>query len=168
MSTHRPPARSRFHLRVLTGGRTEPAAPGEDGRAEGARHVLVVDDDSLSRGLYETVLRRLVGDGDALQVHAFGDPEQALAFARLHPVELAVVDLHLGTVKMPGLALLERLRSESPAGDRLSAILVTADTEPMVVYEATRQGVSLVLEKAVDLHRFMLRCAALLDIAPQA
>ncbi len=162
MSTPGRPERARFDLRVLAGGRTGSAAPADDERDARIRHVLVVDDDPLSRGLYETVLCRLVGD--ALQVHAFADPAQALAFARPHRIELAVVDLHLGAGQMTGLALIERLRTESPAGDRLSAILVTADTEPMVIYEATRQGVPLVLEKAVDLHRFMLRCAALLDI----
>ncbi len=124
----------------------------------------MVDDDPLSRDLFETVLRRL--DPDTIKVHAFDDPQLALAFATSHRVELAVVDLHLGPGRMNGLALIERLRALSSLGERLSVILVTADTEPMVIYEATRLGVPLVLEKAVDLHKFLLRCCALLDIDP--
>ena len=152
--------RPRPELRVLPGG----ARAGWSIAASSRRDVIVVDDDPVSLQLFESLLARL--DPKAIAVHCFADPRLALSFAIHHPVALALVDMHFGQGAMTGLDLIERMRRGAPNGEQMAVILVTADPEPMVVYEATRRAVPVVLQKAVNLHRLLLRCCALLEISP--
>jgi len=149
----------RFNLRVVQGGRTVQGPVGEQ-----RRDVMIVDDEEISRELLASVIKRL--DCPFVKVHEFADPGAALSFAQDHPVDLGLIDLHLGSDQMDGLQLVDRIRGETPYGGGFSAILITADTEPMVVYEATRHGVEAVMEKAVNLYELALRCCALLRLPP--
>jgi CheY-like chemotaxis protein len=149
----------RFNLRVVEGGRS-----GRDSDDERRRLVMVVDDEEISRELLATVVKQL--DYPFIQVHEFAEPAAALSFARDHAVDLGLIDLHLGRDSMDGLELVVRIRRGTANGADFSAILITADTEPMVIYEATRHGVAAVMEKAVNLYELALRCCALLRIPP--
>ena len=149
----------RFNLRVVQGGRDDRRDVGQRRRV-----VIVVDDEETSRELLGSVVKRL--GCPRLEVHGFAAPADALSFARERRIDLGLIDLHLGVGQMDGLELVNRIRRETPSGEGFSAILITADTEPMVVYEATRRNVAVVMEKAVDLYRLALRCCALLGIPP--
>ena len=149
----------RVNLRVIQGGRS-----GRPRRLDERRIAIVVDDEELSRELLGSVLKRI--NSPLVEIHEFADPGSALSFAHGREVDLALIDLHLGAGQMNGLELVDRIRAETPAGDRFSAILITADTEPMIVYEAMLHHVAVVMEKAVNLYRLALHCCALLRIPP--
>jgi CheY-like chemotaxis protein len=149
----------RFHLRVVQGGLSgRGAGPGE------RRQVIVVDDEETSRELFTLVLKQL--DCPLLDVRQFAEPVAALSYAREHDVDLGLIDFHLGRDQMDGLQLVDRIRSETPGGPGFSAILITADTEPTIVDEATRHNVAAVMGKAVDLYELAQRCCALLRLPP--
>jgi CheY-like chemotaxis protein len=162
--------------RVLTGGLASAPPPGARGapgsagasasRSDRTRHVAVIDDDPLGCQLVATVIGRL--DPKRVVVHGFGGPDEALEAARHQRFDLVISDLHLGARQISGLTLIAQMRSQGIDGSALQAILVTADLEPRVTFEAARQQVPIVLEKSLDLHRLALRCCALLDLRPPA
>ncbi|MCI0572977.1 MAG: sigma-54 dependent transcriptional regulator [Myxococcaceae bacterium] len=92
--------------------------------------TLVVDDERNIR----TSLRMCL-EGLDCQVAEAATPEAALAALRQGPVELAFVDLRLGTAS--GLELLPRLLAEDPA---LDVVLITAYATFDGAVEAIRRG----------------------------
>ena len=98
-------------------------------------HVLVAEDDELSRRVLVSLLQSM-----GHEVTAVADGEAALSV-----MEAARVDLVLMDVLMPGMGGLEtvrRLRSWELDADRprVPVIFLTADEDPFLLHEAIRCG----------------------------
>ena len=81
--------------------------------------MLVAEDDRGIRGLLEIILR-----GDDCCVIAAGDGDEALRLARLHPVDLMLVDVH-----MPRLGGLDVCLEYRARGGEAPVVLISASTD---------------------------------------
>jgi DNA-binding NarL/FixJ family response regulator len=79
------------------------------------------------------------------EVVGFTEEADALAYARRHKINLAVLDIKLK--KMSGIQVLEELKKISPDMD---AIILTAYPSRQTVLEARRFGVSEYCVKPID------------------
>ena len=102
------------------------------------RVVLVVDDDPTLLSAYELALRH------DYQVVTARDSAHAIALAREHQPELAIVDLRLGAES--GLELIPELKREHP---RMMVMLVTGCGSIEVAVQAMRAGADDVVAKPV-------------------
>ncbi|MCB9598020.1 MAG: response regulator [Sandaracinaceae bacterium] len=103
-------------------------------------HVLVIDDNA---DLTEDI-RELFEDTGA-RVSVFANPDEAEAFVKTDPYDLALVDVRLPT--RSGLAMLPRLRQGSPDGE---IIVMTGAASVHSAMEAVRHGVHAYLKKPFD------------------
>ena len=83
------------------------------------RRVLVAEDDRGIRGLLETILR-----GEDCSVIAARDGAEALQLARLHHVDLLLVDVH-----MPRLDGTDVCRTYRERGGESPVVLISASTD---------------------------------------
>jgi two-component system response regulator RegA len=108
-------------------------------RAESARSVLVVDDDVR---FAETLARALQRRGWATSIaHTIDD---ALAAARAHAVDAAIVDLRLGDED--GLQLIEPLHK---LGERIRIVVLTGYASIATAVKAIKLGADDYLAKPV-------------------
>jgi two-component system response regulator RegA len=108
-------------------------------RADATRLVLVVDDD---RRFAETLARALERRGWTTRVAH--DVDSALAAARKHPVDAAVVDLRLG--EEDGLGLVEPLLAIGP---RIRIVVLTGYASIATAVKAIKLGADDYLAKPV-------------------
>lgn len=107
-----------------------------------AKHILVVDDDRLSRKLVETLL-----EGDGYAVACVDSGSTALkAIAEAAP-DLVVLDLMMPG--MDGFEVLRQLRS-TPATRNLPVVLVTALDQADVHARLASAGAVEILTKPLD------------------
>ena len=78
--------------------------------------ILVLEDDSHLGAMYPAFLPDCA-------VYCFPQPDQALGFAERNPVDLAIIDIVIGTVREAGLAVIVELARKS--GPFLPVIAVT-------------------------------------------
>jgi type II secretory ATPase GspE/PulE/Tfp pilus assembly ATPase PilB-like protein/CheY-like chemotaxis protein len=128
----------------------------EQPAAEPARqHILVVDDDAVSRSLARTLLEKNgfrvteVGDGD-VALERLGD---GVGFA------LVVLDLEMP--RLGGREVLERLRAE-PATARLPVVVLTGAETGETEIELMDRGADDYIRKPIDALRFVARIKAAL------
>jgi len=96
----------------------------------GLQHILVVDDDSLSREFLVEAVRAL-----GLRASQAPGGGEGLAMACAQPVDLVITDLRMPG--MDGLALVERLASELPG---LPVVVLTAHGSVDTAVQAMRLG----------------------------
>lgn len=94
-------------------------------------HILVVDDEVISRQLLEILLKKL-----GYQVSVAADGVAALEIIRTSAIDLLVTDLMMPD--MDGLALLTALRA---MGNNVPVIVITAGGSIEAAVEAMKQGV---------------------------
>ncbi|MEY2626386.1 MAG: hypothetical protein RJB08_145 [Actinomycetota bacterium] len=111
--------------------------------------TLICDDHAMVRESLPLVLE---AEGDVEVVGAAKSVEEAIGFAENNPIDVALIDLHLGGDS--GLRLAERLRSDWP-GTR--SIIVTGFPSDDLVYEAGRLGVFDIVEKSTSTHELIAR-----------
>ncbi len=105
--------------------------------------ILVIDDD---RDYLELVKGRLTAAGFP-SVDVLDDPTLATArFESQAPVDVALIDLGLGTPEMDGRALLELIKRQSPTTE---CIMVTAVNDARTALQCLRQGAYDYLVKPV-------------------
>ena len=128
----------------------------EQPAAEPARqHILVVDDDAVSRSMARTLLEKNgfrvteVGDGD-VALERLGDGD---GFA------LVVLDLEMP--RLGGREVLERLRAE-PATARLPVVVLTGAETGETEIELMDRGADDYIRKPIDALRFVARIKAAL------
>ncbi|WP_419784863.1 response regulator [Pseudodesulfovibrio sp.] len=92
--------------------------------------IIVLDDISDAGMLVRRILER-----KGHEVNAFTEEEDALAFARKHTVDLAILDIKLK--KMTGVEVLEELKKEQP---EIKAIMLTGYPTLETAREALRLG----------------------------
>ena len=102
--------------------------------------ILLLDDVLDAVKLGKRVLEK-----EGREVVGFTEEEDALAYARRHKIDLAVMDIKLK--KMNGIQVLEELKKISPDMD---AVILTAYPTPETVREARRFGVSEYCVKPID------------------
>jgi Na+/proline symporter/signal transduction histidine kinase/CheY-like chemotaxis protein len=117
--------------------------------------VLCVDDDAATLA----GLRELLTDWN-FSVIVASTPEQALALAASHPIDIVLADFHLQN-QPAGLDLLARLVREAPAQARAGALL-TADATEALILQAGELGFP-VLRKPVRPAALRALIAALVD-----
>jgi ActR/RegA family two-component response regulator len=108
--------------------------------------ILVVDDEEPVRRTFQ---EWLAGSGMDVRVLAAADAEAALRHASQTPIDLAILDWHLGSGSH-GLQLLEDLSEFCPD---VVAILVTGFAHQATPLDALRMGVRDYLDKNQDLSR---------------
>ena len=92
--------------------------------------IIVLDDISDAGMLVKRILER-----KGHEVYAFTEEEDALAFVRKEPIDLAILDIKLK--KMTGVEVLEELRKERPS---IKAIMLTGYPTLETAREALRLG----------------------------
>jgi CheY-like chemotaxis protein len=108
--------------------------------------VLVVDDDRLVRTALLRTLRRLPG----LEVTDFADPLEALAHARDHAFQVAILDLQMP--EMDGVTLAQELRSLQPM---IQLVFMTANLTSELAVRAKLLSTKPIIGKpwtTADLH----------------
>ena len=95
--------------------------------------IIIVEDDPMVAQLNAAYLGRMEGFE---VVGQFSNGQEALAYLRENPVELAIVDVYMPILS--GIELLRQMRSE---WIRTSVIMITAATEMNVVEEALHLGI---------------------------
>lgn len=102
-------------------------------------HLLVADDDD---GLRESIAMALESQG--YWVSPAGSGEEALAIAKSHLIDCAILDYRMGD--MTGLELLRQLRATSALR---ASILLTAELERTLQTQAHLAGIGACLKKPV-------------------
>jgi two-component system response regulator RegA len=107
-----------------------------------AKRILVVDDDELVLMVLHDILARM---GPSYEVHVARNAAVALAAARTHPPDLALVDIRLRGIS--GVELTEALMAVAP---QMRVVWVTAHGCHRVEDDRRRLGVSMCLDKPVE------------------
>lgn len=121
--------------------------------AQGPLVILVADDQAGLRRMLQEVFTE---DGHQVWLAAGG--EQAVAIAREHRPDVALIDL-----KMPGMSGLDALREIQSFAPELPVVVMTAYGETDIVSEAYRLGARCAIAKPFDidvLRREVYRAAA--------
>jgi two-component system uhpT operon response regulator UhpA len=104
--------------------------------------ILLIDDHAIVREGF----RRLLEEADGFEVVAeAGTPTEALAAARRHSPDLALVDLSLGT-ESSGLVLLMQLHESFPD---MRCVVLSMHDDPGLVVRALERGAQGYFSKAV-------------------
>ena len=102
--------------------------------------ILLLDDLPDAVNLGKRVLQK-----EGREVVGFTEEEDALAYARSHKVDLAILDIKLK--KMSGIQVLEALKNISPD---MEAIILTAYPTPETARQARLFGVNEYCVKPID------------------
>jgi putative two-component system response regulator len=122
------------------------------------QRVLIVDDTEINLQLLAALVKRL----PHTEAHSFTDPVLALEFVRHTPVDMAVVDFMMPS--MNGLEFMGQFRQI--AGTLIVPVLmVTANEERAVRYQALELGADDFLAKPVDPVEFLARAKNLLKLS---
>jgi putative two-component system response regulator len=113
-------------------------------------NILVVDDNPVNLRLL-TVLCRQLQPTPAIE---FLDPRDALAWCGAHDPDLVIVDYQMP--QMDGIAFLRALR-QLPGSAETPALMITANHEIDVRYQALEAGANDFLTKPVDRTEFLAR-----------
>ena len=122
------------------------------------QRVLIVDDTELNLLVLSALVNRL----PHAQAHGFSDPVQALAFASQTPVDLVVVDFMMP--EMDGFEFIEKFR-QIPGAQSVPVLMVTANEDRAVRYQALESGADDFLAKPVDHIEFVARAKNLLKLS---
>lgn len=116
--------------------------------------ILIIDDDDI---LTAMVAGRLGADGHDVQAVHEGD--RALAAIQRSQPDLVILDHHLPGIR--GIGVLARIRADAALED-VPVIMLTAETEDVVLTRAHEVGADDYLRKPVDLGELAARVGAML------
>lgn len=122
------------------------------------QRVLIVDDTEINLQLLCALVNRL----PHTQAHSFTDPAMALDFVRHTQVDLAVVDFMMPS--MNGLEFMGQFRQIAGALN-VPVLMVTANEDRAVRYQALESGADDFLAKPVDPLEFLARAKNLLKLS---
>ena len=117
--------------------------------------ILVLDDELDAVILIRKVLRK-----KGHEVFGFTDEEEALAFARSQPVDLAILDIKLK--KLSGIAVLEELRK---IDGNISAMMLTGYPTMETAREALKLGAGQYCVKPIEIDELEAKVAEVLQAA---
>lgn len=110
--------------------------------------ILVVDDETDIRILFEQRFRREIRAGD-LMFSFCHSGEEALSFLQDHPLETILILSDINMPGMSGLELLSRIREKYPDPPPV-VMMITAYGDEMKHREALRLGANDFLNKPLD------------------
>ena len=91
--------------------------------------IIHVDDNRYAREEIQEQIPQIVPEAE---LHCFGDPDQALAFAETNGCDVLLTEIELWSKPLGGIRLAERIREINP---RVHIIFVTVCSK----YEVTRE-----------------------------
>lgn len=106
-------------------------------------HLIIVDDNPTNLLLFRHLLQKF----DGATVDCFADPEEAIAWCEEHEPDLILLDYMMP--RMDGLEFIRRLRALQRRAE-VPVVMVTADTEKEVRYQALELGAQDFLTKPID------------------
>ncbi len=112
--------------------------------------IIIIDDNPTN----VLLLKRMVQQMDKGEAHTFLNPEEALAWCQDNPADLVLVDYMMP--EMDGITFIQRFRSLRDCRE-IPVIMVTADDDKQVRYDALTQGATDFLNKPVDKTEFLAR-----------
>lgn len=113
------------------------------------RAIGIVDDDDAVRDSLKVLL-----ESHGMEVREFASPAEFLDAGRALEYRCLVLDLHMPVTS--GLDLLETLRAE---GERVPAVILTANPDPKLQQRMDKAGLSAVLVKPVPADELLDRIA---------
>ena len=119
--------------------------------------ILIVDDAEINLILFEALLKRV---GDCTPV-MFSDSVAALACAQTDDFDLIIVDYMMPEVN--GMEFITAFRS-TPGRQHIPVLMITANDQKQVRYDALEKGATDFLTKPVDKIEFMARVKNMLDL----
>lgn len=119
--------------------------------------LVIVDDNQVNLTLLRVMCRQLP-DVESLE---FLNPVEALAWCRAHEPDLVVVDFQMP--QMDGITFIKALR-QTPGRDQTPVLMITANHELPVRYEALQVGANDFLTKPVDRMEFLARSRNMLAV----
>ncbi len=119
--------------------------------------ILIVDDTALNLVLMEKLATRTPGR----RIHAFSHSVKALEWCARHELDLIIVDYMMPEVD--GLEFIRRVRSWRRHDD-VPVLMVTANNERTVRYQALELGANDFLNKPIDVHEFEPRVRNMLKL----
>ena len=121
------------------------------------QNILIVDDTALNLQLLVTIANRL----ENCEAHGFTDPMAALEWLAHNPVGLVVVDYMMP--QLDGLEFIARVRG-MPASRSMPIVMITANEDKDICYQALETGASDFLPKPVDPLEFLARAKHMLAL----
>jgi DNA-binding response OmpR family regulator len=118
--------------------------------------ILVLDDEPDAVVLIQRVLKR-----KGHEVFVFTEEEQAIAFVRSRPVDLAILDIKLK--KMSGIEVLEALKKINPA---MHAMMLTGFPTLETAKRAVSLGADQYCVKPIEIDELVQKVTAILSRNP--
>jgi len=120
-------------------------------------NIVLVDDNPVNLALLGELVKQL----DAGQAHAFSDADAALQWCLQQDPDLVIVDYMMPGLN--GLEFIKRLRAEPSRAD-VPLLMVTANAEVQVRYDALQSGANDFLTKPLDPVEFLARSRNMLAL----
>lgn len=112
--------------------------------------VLIVDDTEINLILFAALVKKL----GACESHVFSRSVDGLAWAQANAVDLIVVDYMMP--ELDGIEFIRRLR-QTPGKESVPILMITANDQKAVRYQAFEVGATDFLTKPVDKVEFLAR-----------
>lgn len=125
------------------------------------KHVLIIDDQTTGRTILEKVIEQI---SDNLDVHAFGNPTEALSWIDQHDPALIITDYRMP--EMNGVEFIRQVRAR-PHCENVPVMMITVVSEKEVRYEALDAGATAFLTRPIDQIECRTSCRNLLKMHEQ-
>jgi putative two-component system response regulator len=119
--------------------------------------ILIVDDTEINLILFSALVKKI----DGCQSKSFSNAPQGLAWAQSNDFDLAIVDYMMP--ELDGIRFIELLR-QTPGRENLPILMITANDQKAVRYQALDAGASDFLTKPVDQVEFRARVTNMLAL----
>ena len=120
--------------------------------------VAIVDDRVTNRNIFSKLAASIAPD---IEVHAFGNPREALDWLAANPVDLVITDYKMP--EMNGADFVRALRATQGASD-IPVVVITVYEERSYRLRALEAGATDFLNSPVDHHEFITRTRNLLTL----
>ena len=123
-----------------------------------AHQVLIVDDTEINLILFQALVLKL-GDCDC---KTFSVATQGLAWAQAQELDLVIVDYMMP--ELDGIEFIRRLR-QTPGREEIPILMITANDQKEVRYQALEAGATDFLTKPVDKLEFLARAKNMISLS---
>jgi response regulator RpfG family c-di-GMP phosphodiesterase len=122
-----------------------------------AQQVLIVDDTKINLLLFDALVKKI----EDCESHSFADPLKGLEWVQNNVPDLVIVDYMMP--ELNGLDFIQRLRT-IPGRSSVPILMITANSEIQIRYDALEMGANDFLTKPVDKVEFMARTRNMLGL----